>query len=302
MATSSVFPETLEQVESSITEWFGSVATTREIPIKFSRAPKSANRLCFVSHAFHDLKWETKDQCVFFQLQTHKLAVHVAKFLITTAYEDHRLCINFERDPQPELRSLGSALRDAAETKHPVFVSRALRVLKTLEDDLPNTKLAEASAAQTDFGVLLDALLASSLRSDVAEDPLTAAKLRGLKRKQLMLEQAGGTMTSEEVGGMLGISRQGVDKRRGANQLFALTPGKRGYAYPRFQLNENGTTLPGLEEVLRQLQSLDPWMQLIFFTSANEQLGGKTPIKALQGGHLEKVVQATRGFGEQGAS
>jgi len=37
----------------------------------------------------------------------------------------------------------------------------------------------------------------------IAEDPFLAAKLRGLKRKQQMLDWAGGALTSEQVSEVL---------------------------------------------------------------------------------------------------
>jgi hypothetical protein len=302
MSSSSVYPNTLDQVEESITDWFGKLPKTAETPVSFTRTPKASNRLCFVSHAENDLTLEIKDRYVLFQVKSHKLAVYLDNFFVSTAYQDRQVCINFERRPNPEHRFLGSALREVADTKHPVFYSRALRVLKNLEEDLSNTRIEEAASARTDFEVLVDALLASSrLGEEISDDPFASAKLRGLKRKQQMLEQSGGTMTSEQVSELLGISRQAVDKRRSSDQLLALSPGKRGYAYPRFQFDE-GKTLQGLEDVLKELRTLDPWMQLIFFTSENERLSGKTPIKALQSGHAKEVLQAARGFGEQGAA
>ena len=99
---------------------------------------------------------------------------------------------------------------------------------------------------------------------------------------------------------MLKLSRQAVDKRRAANQLLALTQGRSGYSYPSFQF-EDGKTLDGLEEVLRNLSALDPWMQLRIFTSPHERLGGKTPVEALRGGRVNDVVGAASGYGEQGA-
>lgn len=115
-----------------------------------------------------------------------------------------------------------------------------------------------------------------------------------------MLEVSGGALSSEQVAEVLGISRQAVDKRRSSNQLLALTQGRRGYSYPSFQF-EDGKTIRGLEEVLAQLKSLDPWMQMVFFTSPNERLGRKTPIESLQKGLLEEVTRAASGYGEQGA-
>ena len=115
-----------------------------------------------------------------------------------------------------------------------------------------------------------------------------------------MLEISGGTLSSEQVAEVLGISRQAVDKRRSSHQLLALTQGRRGYSYPSFQF-EDGKTITGLEDVLAELKALDPWMQMVFFTSPNERLDGKTPIETLQNGLLEEVTSAAGGYGEQGA-
>jgi hypothetical protein len=170
-----------------------------------------------------------------------------------------------------------------------------------LEDDLPASLIDEATAAPTDYLVALEVLTSSLETSQlVAEDPFIAAKFRGLKRKKQMIETAGGALTSEEVAKVLGISRQGVDKRRGLNQLLALTQGRRGYSYPSFQFDED-RTISGLEDVLSELKQLDPWMQMVFFTSPNERLNGKTPIETLQKGFAKEVRDVAVGYGEQGA-
>jgi predicted transcriptional regulator len=113
-----------------------------------------------------------------------------------------------------------------------------------------------------------------------SDDPLVAAKLRGLNLRQQLLKTSGGALASERVADVLNISRQAVDTRRASNQLLALTQGRRGYSYPSFQFDE-GMTIKGLEEVLGKLSAIDPWMQLNFFTSPNERLGGSSPIEAL---------------------
>lgn len=132
------------------------------------------------------------------------------------------------------------------------------------------------------------------------EDPLAAAQLRGRKRRQEMLKAAGGTMTSGQVAKSLNLCHQAVDKRRSSNQLLALAQGRRGYSYPSFQFYE-GKTLEGLERVLRGLSSVDPWMQLNFFTSPDEHLEGKSPIEALQQGKINEVARIASIYGEQGA-
>ena len=90
-------------------------------------------------------------------------------------------------------------------------------------------------------------------------------------------------MSSEKVAEVLQISRQAVDKRRAANQLLALTQGRRGYSYPSFQF-EDGKTLPGVELILTELSALDPWMQLRFFTSPHERLAGEDAARSASKG------------------
>jgi hypothetical protein len=102
------------------------------------------------------------------------------------------------------------------------------------------------------------------------------------------------------VAEILSISRQAVDKRRAANQLLALTQGRRGYRYPSFQF-EDGKTISGLEEVLGELKDLDPWMQMVFFTSPHERLERKTPLEELKEGSVSEVKAVASGYGEQGA-
>jgi hypothetical protein len=229
------------------------------------------------------------------------LKLNLDRFLISTEVEGDKFWLNIEPDPEPEHRFLFWALREIAETKHPAFQSRILRAFINLEENLPGTTIEQATGAPTDFLVALEALSSAPGTSQlIADDPLLAARIRGLKRKKLMLEVSGGALSSEQVAEVLGISRQAVDKRRSSNQLLALTQGRRGYSYPSFQF-EDGKTISGLEEVLGQLRSLDPWMQMVFFTSPNERLGGKTPIESLQKGLVEDVMHAAGGYGEQGA-
>ena len=298
----SVHPNTLDEVEFSILQWYEDVSKGQQAPIRFYRAPSSSNRLSLVPKPESDVKFELRDQCVLIQVKQCRLTMNLDKFQITTAFKDRRLRLEIERHPTPEYRFLTSVLKQVAGTKHPVFVSRLLRVVQTLEEDLSNTRIDEVASAATDYDAILEALHASPrIGRLISEDPFAAAKMRGLKRKQQMMEQAGGTLSSEGVADVLGITRQAIDKRRAANQLLALTQGKRGYVYPRFQFDE-GRTLQGLQEVLEEIKTLDSWMQLIFFTTANERLEGMTPIDYLREGDVARVVQAARGYGDQGAA
>ena len=293
-------PETLDEVQQSIQRWFGD-SHEGASPFTFSRGNGPTDLLCLMSHSWGDLRLSTAREWVLFELKNRRLRLNLDKFLVTTAVEGERVCLNIESEAAPERRVLSWVLQDIAETKHPAFQSRILRAFLNLEEDLPSSTIEAATGAPTDFLVALEALSSAPGTAQlIADDPLLAAKIRGLKRKRQMLEIAGGALSSGQVAEVLNISRQAVDKRRSANQLLALTQGRRGYSYPSFQF-EDGKTIRGLEQVLGQLTVLDPWMQMAFFTSPNERLEGITPIEGLQKGLIEEVANAASGYGEHGS-
>jgi len=298
----TVRPNTLEQIQASIQGWFEGVFKGTELPIHFSHSAAFPNRLCLVSTATPDFKVEIDQRTIVLQVKRHRLLVLVDDFDVRTELQDKRICFQIEPHPKPENRFLDLALRELAETKHPALVSRLLRVVTNLEKELPKERISEAVAAPTDYLVFLNALSASSLATEsAAEDPLAAAKFRGLERKRQLVQTAGGALSAQDVAELLGITRQAVDKRRSQNQLIALTQGRRGYIYPSFQF-EDAKTLSGLGDVLEELKSFDPWMQLAFFVNSNDRLSGKTPAATLRAGKQSEVLRAARSYGEQGAS
>jgi hypothetical protein len=298
----TIHPTTLAQIEENIVSWFGSISSGSKPPISFSSHPDLRNQLCFFSRPSADFNVGIDQRTIFLEFKNHRLSVELDHFDVRTEFEGQRICFNIRPHLKPEWRFLELAMQQVAETKHPAFVSRLLRLVKNLEMDLPSGRIEEATAAPTDYLVLLNALSASPLASESAtDDPLAEAKQRGLERKQQLIEAAGGVISSEDASKMLSMTRQAVDKRRAQNQLIALTQGRRGYSYPNFQF-EDGRTLDGLEETLRELKSFDPWMQLAFFVNSNDRLGGDTPAKALRSGKRSDVLRAARSYGEQGAA
>jgi hypothetical protein len=298
----TIHPSTLDEIQASFRDWWRSLAKGDKIPISFSASPKSAKRLRLSAPTTKDIKLEIDQRTISWQDQKHRLSIVLDGFDVRTEFEGQRLFVDIEPLPMPRLPSLELALRSVANTKYPVFASRVLRVLSSLEEDLTTGRIEEATAAPTDYLVIVNALSSSSLASQSAgDDPLAEAKLRGLKRKQELVEAAGGVFSSERVAELLGITRQAVDKRRAQNQLVALTQGRRGYGYPAFQFAD-GKTTEGLEEVLKALKAFDPWMQLAFFVTPNDRLGGSTPTQALRASHRSDVLRAARSYGEQGAA
>jgi hypothetical protein len=300
MYTYSAKPSTIEELQTTIENWFDT--RYKEAKPRFSLKAHATGLNVFISRsAHHHLKVEIDERCLLFQVKQTRLNLNLEGFLLSSAYEDEKLCLKIQRDPELEHRLLGSILKEFRNTKHPAFCTRILRAVKDLDTDLTSASIDEATAARTDNLVMLEALTAAPWVSEVAaQDPIVAAKLRGFELRQEMLNQAEGVLSSGKVAELLKLSRQAVDKRRAANQLLALTQGKRGYSYPGFQFAD-GKTLHGLEETLRNLSALDPWMQLRFFISPHERLGNKTPIEGLRSGRVNDVVRTASGYGEQGA-
>lgn len=186
-------------------------------------------------------------------------------------------------------------------TEHTIFQRRATRAVENLIATLDPTSLQEAASAPTDIGVLFLALQQPGVLGSVLEqDPLAEAKLRGQIRRKELLETEGGVIGPEELGGLLGIMRQSVDKRRKAGTLLALEIGTR-FVYPVWQV-EGNKTLDHLEQVLAALKDHDAWRKLSFFVHGNIRLGGLSPLQALRAGEYEDVLRAARTLGEHGAA
>jgi hypothetical protein len=171
-------------------------------------------------------------------------------------------------------------------------------VLDMLADATENAEAGALGHAESGYELLWRLLeQPEALAALRPRDPLASARLRGLRLKRQILEAEGGTVTAEALAGALGMSRQAVDKRRRRGALIALSLGKRGLAYPVWQVG-----LDGLPAVLRELHDLDPWTQAAFMLAPNRWLDGETPLTLLRRGEREGVVAAARLYGEQVAA
>jgi hypothetical protein len=168
--------------------------------------------------------------------------------------------------------------------------------------DLSESSIEKATTAPTDLAVLVSALSSSELLDELrAVEPLAPAFIRGIQAQRRLLDEHGGTLSAAQIGEILGITPQAVDKRRQSHSLLALNMGRHGYRYPVWQFTESGA-LPGLKDVLQALHPHDEWMQIAFFVSKNPRLHNQTPIDMLKAGELDKAVDAARAYGEHGAA
>ena len=131
--------------------------------------------------------------------------------------------------------------------------------------------------------------------------PKARALLRGIEMSRQLLKETGGAFSGEQVQGLLGVTRQAIDKKVKDLSLLAV-PGPSNHRYfPAVQFSESGTPLPGLKDVRAKLPMQNPFAILDFLVSPNDLLDGAKPIDLLRGGQKDLVVRAAELQLEQGA-
>src|ERR1041385_6715610 len=182
------------------------------------------------------------------------------------------------------------------------FLRRSVKMLERVSSSASSEALKSALSSPTDVGGV------ATLLSDLAPldvdlssvDPFVDAMALGAAVKQELLTSGGGGLTSSQVATALGITRQAVDKRRIRHALLAVPNGSGEYLYPACQFTSTGV-IPGLEDVLRAFQIRNPWSQLSALLAPAPGLGGKTILRALKSGVIERAIAIAASFGEQAA-
>jgi hypothetical protein len=174
------------------------------------------------------------------------------------------------------------------------FLRRATSALERISANVPAKDLADALSAPTDAGSLAQLLSRSDMVGAAINDldPLVPALARNVEHRQNLIERAGGTMSAEDAGRILGISRQAVDKRRRAGTLLAVREGS-DWRYPFCQLDQ-GEVIAGISDVVRGFAAAGPWIALDFLLAPDTVLGGRTPLQALRDGDREAVRRLLR--------
>jgi hypothetical protein len=134
------------------------------------------------------------------------------------------------------------------------------------------------------------------------EDKLARARIRGLGARQQLAEAEGGSWSSEDVARLLQISKTAVLKRLATGRLLAWREERLQAArFPRWQFDEHGHVLDGLEKVLKVLnqdERLDAWGKILFFLQEKPSLGGRRPLDLLREGNLKEASLAAQGYAE----
>ncbi len=133
-------------------------------------------------------------------------------------------------------------------------------------------------------------------------DARARALLRGVRIAQQDLRDAGGAYELDEVRELLGgVSPQAISKRVREGALLAVPGPSNQRRYPTIQFQADGSVLPGLREVHKALPTHNAWAVLNFLVNPDSRLQARRPIDLLKAGQLERVVEAARSLGIQGA-
>jgi hypothetical protein len=204
--------------------------------------------------------------------------------------------------PPSTAQAVERILRAGKSTAQQALVTRALNAIADAVPRIGDHAAGDVAGEASSYDVLLRLLEQPEVLATLRDQrPLAPALVRGLEGREELLQAGGGTITAEEVARLLHLTRQSVDNRRRGNRLIGLNLGRRGYAYPLWQFTESGT-VPGLEDVLRDLKGFSPWMQTHFMATGDERLDGITPLRALRDGRVRDVRRAAQAFGEHGAA
>ena len=171
-------------------------------------------------------------------------------------------------------------------------VDELTQVLRRHQDQAPAT-LARLVGIAFEF-----TLGAGSSR----EDKLARSHVRGLAARQQLVAAEGGSWSSEDVARLLQVSKTAVLKRLAAGRLLAWREERLQAArFPRWQFDEHGHVLAGLEkvlEVLNQDERLDAWGKILFFLQEKPSLDGRRPLDLLREGKLKEVRLAAQAYAE----
>jgi hypothetical protein len=200
-----------------------------------------------------------------------------------------------------------AALRNASANAESVlreaFLRRTTEALKRIAREAPREALADALAAATDVGALARVLGDSAAVGPAVSElePLGPALARNARHRDELMELAGGALSAGDVGSLLGISRQAVDKRRRAHALLAVRMGG-DWGYPRRQFDEaNHDVAPGVAKATQALAESGPWATLDFLLTPDAALEGRSPLDVLRegdpDGDVDRLLRQISGDG-----
>lgn len=126
---------------------------------------------------------------------------------------------------------------------------------------------------------------------------LALALMRGAAVREEMKDAEGGSVSAEEAGAALGITKAAALKRYQKGLLLGWREAKQNAVrFPVWQF-ENGNVLPGLPDVLavfRDADWMDDWGKVAFFLTPLSSMKGRRPLDLVRDGESRRVVWAAQ--------
>jgi len=183
-------------------------------------------------------------------------------------------------------------------------LERGIKTLERIVQHAGKRNLAPLQASANEATFLIEAARLAveslGLSADKTEQRLHRARLRGLSRLAELRKAAEPSMETAAVCELLGVSRETVRKKVERKQLLALPKGESDRVFPALQF-QDGVVVPGVREVLEQLNTDSPFVALSFFLSRSPSFGNKSAIDALKAGMLDEVLAEAHGFLNHGS-
>jgi hypothetical protein len=176
---------------------------------------------------------------------------------------------------------------------------RMMAELRTAVRGASDDDVMRAIAARTATGSIAEILSAVPTSAGETE-PWAEELLRGAVKKEALLAEAGGTFTTGQVAGLLGISVAAVQQRLRRRTLLALPLASGEWGFPVVQFTDAGVA-DGLPEVLRAFGGTDPWVQLSILLS-DDYGPGRLIDWLREGRDAAEVLRIASGYGEQAAA
>ena len=176
-----------------------------------------------------------------------------------------------------------------------------MRELERTVDEIKGNAAAEEAGRFARFEAEMNARFEAMRRSD-AYSPSETAQESPAKRTptesqfpwatdEQMEAHADrtGLISSDEMSALLGVSRQTTNRWREEGKLLGFVIAKRGYLYPREQVNERGQPLLGLDKIIGRFAG-DHWAAWRFLASELPELDGQTGFAAISGGKIGRLL------------
>src|ERR1051325_9043242 len=195
--------------------------------------------------------------------------------------------------------SMAIANIETLESPAQQVIERGRKTLERVVQGVRKRDLAPLQASANEATFLIEAariaIESLGLTGDATEKGLNKAHLRGLSRLAELRKAAEPSLETGAVCELLGVSRETIRKKIERKQLLALPKGDADRVFPAFQF-QDGAVVPGVKEVLEQLNTESPFVALSFFLSRSPSLGNKRVIDALKQGLVDEVQAEARGF------